>query len=167
MTKYTMIDSLPDISDLENDIHGRSERVRPPLGKNTGMYQFDDDNSAPFSGIRPPQQPPHPQSGMGSIGGTDYMNPYRNSAPQPYQQTAYPSNYHVNEYYKDTAGNAEGRLPQPTEFYDDLNCKDVAQHVEKCKVCSRLYRTDITIYVICIAILIVICLLLLKRVLDL
>lgn len=164
MTKYTMIESLPDISELENDVYGRSDKVRPPLGRDT--YQFDD--STNLSSIRPPQQPPHPQSGMGPMGGTEYMNPYRNSAPQPYQQTLYPSNYMLNEYYQDKPAHSQHHVQMPSvEGYSDgLNCKDVANHVENCKVCSRLYKTDTTIYIISIAILIVICLLLLKRILE-
>lgn len=46
------------------------------------------------------------------------------------------------------------------------NCIDVAHHTHNCPVCSRLYNTDKTIYMILIGLLIVICLILLKRVLE-
>jgi hypothetical protein len=46
------------------------------------------------------------------------------------------------------------------------SCLEIADHVSLCPICSRFYRTDSTIYVIAIVLLAVICILLLKRVLN-
>lgn len=47
-----------------------------------------------------------------------------------------------------------------------LNCVDVAMHIEQCPICSKFYNGDKSLYVIVIVILAIICLLLLKRVLN-
>lgn len=47
-----------------------------------------------------------------------------------------------------------------------LNCLDVANHVQSCPICSRFYHNDKTPYIIAIVILAIICILLLKKVLD-
>jgi hypothetical protein len=47
-----------------------------------------------------------------------------------------------------------------------LNCVDVAMHIQECPICSKFYNGDKSLYVIVIVILAIICLLLLKRVLN-
>lgn len=47
------------------------------------------------------------------------------------------------------------------------NCLNVAEHVVNCPICSQFYKNDKTIYIIIISTLIIICLLLLKKILDL
>lgn len=47
------------------------------------------------------------------------------------------------------------------------NCLDVSGHIENCPICSRLYKQDKTIMIIAIVILAIICILLLKKVLNL
>ena len=46
------------------------------------------------------------------------------------------------------------------------SCLDVAEHIANCPICSKFYNTDKTIYIIAIVILSIICILLLKKVLD-
>lgn len=46
------------------------------------------------------------------------------------------------------------------------NCIDVSDHVHNCPVCSKLYCNDKTIYIVIIVLLTIICILLLKKVLD-
>jgi hypothetical protein len=55
------------------------------------------------------------------------------------------------------------------EAYDSLaaaNCLDLANHAEKCPICSKLYKMDNRLYLIIIAVLAVVILLLFKKVLD-
>lgn len=47
-----------------------------------------------------------------------------------------------------------------------ISCLDIASHVGDCPICSKFYKNDITAYIICIVVLAIICLLLLKKVLD-
>jgi len=65
--------------------------------------------------------------------------------------------------------------PQEIQFYEQpkyakhiehLSCISVAEHANNCIVCSRLYNNDRTGYVIVIILLAIICILLLKRVLN-
>lgn len=57
---------------------------------------------------------------------------------------------------------------QPQYIYQTIepNCVNVADHTANCIVCSRLYNNDKSIYVVIIMILTIICILLLKRVLN-
>ena len=57
-----------------------------------------------------------------------------------------------------------------TEDYNNLStpsCLDIHSHITNCPICSRFFRNDNAIYIIAIIILSVICILLLKRVLNL
>ena len=47
-----------------------------------------------------------------------------------------------------------------------INCIDIARHIQDCPICSRFYRCDTTLYTIIIVILAIVCLLLIKRVLN-
>jgi hypothetical protein len=46
------------------------------------------------------------------------------------------------------------------------SCLDVCEHIQNCPLCSKFYNNDKTVYVIAIVVLAIICILLLKRVLD-
>ena len=46
------------------------------------------------------------------------------------------------------------------------NCLDVHGHITQCPICSRFFRFDNTVYIIAIVVLSIICILLLKRVLN-
>lgn len=45
-------------------------------------------------------------------------------------------------------------------------CLDICDHIRTCPLCSRFYKPNTTIYIVIIAILIVICLMLMKKVLS-
>lgn len=142
-----MIDELPDISDLESDVMLRREHVKQPLNNSFERY---DANMNKF--IRPSNHQLPNQSGMN---GPRYL-----SQPQiPQQSQAYyaPPSQQMEHY---------NPPPQLPTALDDTNCLSASNHITNCPVCSKLYKNDMTIYVISIAILIVICLLLLKRILD-
>lgn len=47
-----------------------------------------------------------------------------------------------------------------------MNCLDIARHVQDCPICSKFYHNDRTVYVIAIVVLSIVCLLLLKKVLN-
>ena len=64
-------------------------------------------------------------------------------------------------------------VPPPAKMHHEnqfnpmsINCLDIARHVEGCPICSRFYNNDKTVYIIAIVILSIVCLLLLKRVLN-
>jgi hypothetical protein len=55
--------------------------------------------------------------------------------------------------------------PQP-EVHMTYNCIDIARHIQDCPICSRFYNNDKTVYIIIIIVLSLMCLLLLKKVLN-
>jgi hypothetical protein len=48
----------------------------------------------------------------------------------------------------------------------DLNCISVADHAANCIVCSKLYNNDKTLYLAIIGVLIIICIILMKKVVE-
>lgn len=52
---------------------------------------------------------------------------------------------------------------QPLQF----GCVDIAHHIETCPICSRLYDTDKTLYVLAIIGLLILCFLMVKRIIKL
>ena len=47
-----------------------------------------------------------------------------------------------------------------------ISCIDIARHVKSCPICSKLYENDKSIYIIGIVFLLVVCIILLKKVLE-
>jgi len=52
--------------------------------------------------------------------------------------------------------------PDPMSF----NCVDISMHVQECPICCKFYNGDKSLYIVVIVILAIVCLLLLKRVLN-
>ena len=50
--------------------------------------------------------------------------------------------------------------------HSHYNCKDLYEHVKECEICKRFYKRDNTVYIIIIAILIIACALLAKKVMN-
>ena len=58
-------------------------------------------------------------------------------------------------------------LMEPYEpAHSHYNCRDLYEHVKECDICKRFYRNDNTVYLIIIAILLVACALLAKKVMN-
>jgi len=55
---------------------------------------------------------------------------------------------------------------EPVVSRPSFSCQDIYYHIEDCPMCKKFYKSDITMYLIVIAILIVVCALLLKKVLN-
>lgn len=73
----------------------------------------------------------------------------------------------AQQQYQEQYQQIENIKPKIIENYKgELNCIDVANHIKNCPICSQIYNTDKTGYIILISILIIICFLLLKKVLE-
>ncbi|ADO00497.1 hypothetical protein WIV_gp153 [Wiseana iridescent virus] len=48
-----------------------------------------------------------------------------------------------------------------------INCIGIAQHIDGCPICSRLYDTDKTLYILAIIGLLILCFLMVKRIVKL
>lgn len=88
-----------------------------------------------------------------------YEQNYNNT--QQYYEQNYKENYNIpsisNENYNNVSTNDKNKY----------NCAELADHVSDCRICKKFYSTDNTPYLIVIIILSIICILLLKRVLNL
>ena len=125
----TMIDDLPDLSDVE-----RSNQLLPP-GQESKYRQF----------IRGSHQSPV-ESGMAPYGGGGGGGEYGNQGN--------PGN---QEYHPPAVINMPRNTP---------TCLEIAEHVMNCPICSKFYNNDKTAYIIAIVMLAAVCIILLKRVLD-
>jgi hypothetical protein len=92
--------------------------------------------------IRNNKYNPQPGSGMELYNEpkTGYFTPQQQYPQQPYMTEQEP-------------------VPQ-------ISCADIYKHIENCPICSKLYNNDKTIYIILIIFLIIVCIILLKKVLD-
>lgn len=137
----TMINELPELNALENG---------PMMGvgayDNTAQHQFP----AHGAGLPPHENDQYskfirsshrmnPQSGMGSM---------------------------IEQEYQPEMAMIEPPQPKEHSYQPMYNCLDIANHVQQCPICSRFYNNDRTVYIIAIVVLSIVCLLLLKRVLD-
>lgn len=70
------------------------------------------------------------------------------------------------EYEEKVRGKNKKKHQRNYESDCDLNCISVADHAANCIVCSRLYNNDRSLYLAIIGVLIVICVILMKKVVE-
>ena len=155
--KVTMLDDLPDLQDIEGDFMGPA-----PHNRGVSNGSINQPRYPPADDILPPEtngkydkfiRNHHqflPESGM-----SHRMPPQEMFGPPPPQMTITP------EMYEDQVRFAS------EENKKIHNCIDICNHINDCPICSKFYSNDKTVYVIAIVVLSIICILLLKRVLDL
>jgi hypothetical protein len=147
---FTPIDSLMDLDDLESDgsqgghlmkgLQGSDGIGQPTQFHQSGATSGIPDKYQKF--IRTGMGPPVHESGMGRY---QQQQPEYFAPPPPQKQQETPM--------------------RPS--YDSPTCLEIADHVGSCPICSRFYKNDNTVYIIAIVILAIICILLLKKVLNL
>lgn len=132
----TLIDDLPYLDEIDN---------------NNNIYNMipsDKSSQIVQKFIRNHNYNPPLESGMNN--NQQQIIPQQNfptvDIPMPYEQQQQQPIYKSNYY--------------------DLSCVSVADHATNCVVCSRLYDNNNTGYVVTIILLSIICILLLKRVLN-
>jgi hypothetical protein len=154
----TPIENLPELEDLEAGNSHNSNTYNKqdilPVGESEKFAKY----------IRGNHNVPQ-ESGM------LHMNPNPNTDKNDFQphmnipQRSIQTPMHYREMYEQTPIEE----PVAKTYKMPLNspsCLDVADHIANCPICSKFYNTDNTIYIIAIVILAVICILLLKRVLE-
>ena len=150
-TNITMIDDLPSLDDLEG---------------NSGLSMIPSDNANQINKfIRNGYQPPQ-ESGMI----TRKQQQPQQQQPQQMQMQLYEEPPQLQLQPQPQQIQVYEAHPQEIQFkhkhIDHLSCISVAEHANNCIVCSRLYNNDRTGYIIVIILLAIICILLLKRVLN-
>jgi hypothetical protein len=151
-----MIDDLPYLEDLEREsfVNG----VPPSELKQIQKFIRNNAYNPPLeSGMAPNSQP---------------RRQYQQQGPQPQPQMQ------PQQMASIIDDEADMSLPPPPSAPSQMNhhhqhrilslsCIDVAEHTGSCIVCSRLYNTDTTLYIIVICILLLFSAILFKKVLDL
>lgn len=150
-----MIDDLPSLDDLEG---------------NSGLSMIPSDNANQINKfIRNGYQPPQ-ESGMHTRKQQPQQQPQQNQHHQPQKQQLQlyeqPQQQQLPVYEAQPQEIQFYEQPKYSKHIEHLSCISVAEHANNCIVCSRLYNNDRTGYVIVIILLAIICILLLKRVLN-
>ena len=59
--------------------------------------------------------------------------------------------------------------PQPIQsryMEREITCIEIANHIKDCPICSKFYNNDQSVYIASIALLVIVCILLFKRILE-
>lgn len=110
--------------------------------------------------IRPAHSAP-PESGMSL-----YAQPPPQSINSNYDAMYSPPtrmDYSMGSNYRQ---NYEEQFEPPVNNTSSCNCQDLYNHYSECPVCQKFYRSDCTVYLVIIAILMIVCALLAKKVLN-
>ena len=145
--QVTPIDFLSDLEDLESGNHMKNHpSPNPHLDNKYKKYIRNENHKiSNHSGMNGSPPPPPTQ-------------PYYNNI-QPYTQPYTPEIY-------GSQNNQEKGIKTFNMPINTPSCLDVAEHIANCPICSKFYNTDKTIYIISIVVLAIICLLLLKKIVD-
>ena len=142
--KFTLIDDLIDLDDPSPS----NNNILPP-GQQDKMKRI----------IRQPHQTKYNEQ-MNLPNGPQYQMPQPYQTPQPYQ---IPQPYQMPQQYQ---------MPQPYQseynipLHAPYSCLDIASHIDNCPICSKFYKNDKSIYIVTIVILVIICIILLKKALE-
>lgn len=142
-TNVTYIDDLPDL-DVLTDFP-----PPPQLEKNNPNMSIGDPQDKYKKYIRNGNMKPYSESGMSLSRNHSVKHNMQQQSPPPQMPTE-------DDMFMYPAHN----------MYSAPNCIDVANHIKMCPICSKLYNTDYTMYVLCIIILAIVCIILMKKCLN-
>lgn len=142
----TYIEDLPTLEDLEGSDNGPSERFQTPGSVPEKFKKF----------IRSAHSPP-------SAAGMESFTP-----PHPEQFAQVPQMGRMTQSGP-MASDEFNKMPM--EYAKMLahtpSCLQIHDHVIACPICNKFYKNDTSVYIIAIVVLSIICIVLLKKVLDL
>ena len=146
----TYIDDLPELEDLESrdGMNRGMQNISNQFSEQGDHYGSIPEKFRKF--IRAPMGIPPDQSGMSPY---QHRQPEEFFPPPPPQHPLKQQMYNTEEHYK--------------QLHDTPSCLDVHSHISQCPICSRFFKNDNAVYIIAIVVLSIICILLLKRVLNL
>ena len=103
----------------------------------------------------------------------NYQRPFLPFELDNFQQPRY--NFQNNQSYEPYERMIEHHAPHHghrnnessiERFHEDISCMTVANHIKDCPICSKFYNNDNSMYIVCIALLIIVCIILLKRIIE-
>ncbi len=161
-------DLMPELSDIENDNGYNATMVndvnrQPPLRNK--MMSLSPESAMMYGGGK-------------TVAGSSGIDQFYSPPPgQPMLPTSmqFQNSQQMPPYYHNQPQNVIPILPNPESngvndllegYNSSCDCRTVYDHIYNCPICKKFYVNDNTIYLIIIAILVVACALLLKRVLH-
>lgn len=159
--KVTYIEELPELDDLgsmsSNDNNNSMNMQNMIPSEYADKYQKVIRN----------QHIPSPESGM------YYQQNYQQTQKIPSNMNKNIENFYrppqISQNIIEPINNSQSQI-QPhgiiQENFTTISCLDVANHIKSCPLCSKFYNNDKTFYIIAIVVLSLICILLLKKVLN-
>ena len=141
---------LPDLEDLEKSDYSPMNVLPPGEAEKFGRYIRGNHHNGIVkqSGMTPDVHSVHPR--------------HRHHHHQQHNYNDQKENYDFHKHEEQE----EDRIKTFNMPSGTPSCLDVAEHIANCPICSKFYNTDKTIYIIAIVVLCIICILLLKKVLD-
>ena len=105
-------------------------------------------------------------------GGVETIQPqpqYQPQPPQPlyenYQRSFFP--FELDTFQQPRYNmNMQHPVPLQEKYIEEISCMTVANHIKDCPICSKFYNCDNSMYIVCIALLIIVCIILLKRIIE-
>jgi hypothetical protein len=157
-SKVTLID---DLLDLDDD--------SPSSGNNNHMNILpngQEDKYAKF--IRQKHTPKYQEHQNNS-----YQEFYTNQQGIPQEHTPKYQEFYTNQQDIPQEQNVQQFQQQPyyqlshnIPLHSPYSCLDIAGHIDNCPLCSKFYKNDKSIYIVTIILLVIICIILLKKVLE-
>jgi hypothetical protein len=153
----TMIEDLPELDEVESFGGGEAKERHvnfadghaiPDINKYPQSGRFGSEDAKYQRAIREDHMP-HIQAGMGGhVPQQRTIIREEKQQPPSWANTSHPE-------------------PKPIEyFHGSPSCIDVAYHIKDCPICSQFYKNDKAPYMITIIILAIICILLMKKVMN-
>ncbi len=166
--QVTPIDALPELEDLEGQGAGGFAGPTSHHNPNQGLDPNADHIKQAGRMIRTPVRAPPPEAGMSPNGQNQGVSLGPPSNRQSYADQGHADQMHQHEstLSSESPLRDEGNLTKYNMPEGTPSCLDVAEHIANCPICCKFYNNDKTIYIIAIVILSIVCLLLLKKVLD-
>ena len=146
--KVTYLEDLPDIEEVDN---AQSPHALSP-----------DQTRLSKRFIRNTQTNLHEMSGMSRNNTPVYVENIQ-AGPPPQSFSSPPEQMIMNPQYVPPNNQV---IEVPAQLPITFSCQDIYHHINSCPLCKQFYKQDNTIYLVIIAILVVFCALLLKKVLG-
>lgn len=155
----TFINDLPDIDQLE-DITQQNQF------SNTNYNSFNHPNYNKAYGPLPDSSREDPDKYKKYIRNNSYNVP-QDAGMSMSTNNPMVGNNRYNNGYNNIEKDEKQYEPILQNYMHNMpNCIQIAEHIRECPICSKFYKNDNTVHIIIIIVLSIMCLLLLKRVLD-
>lgn len=139
--KVTMIDDLLDLDEDSANYSNNNQLDILPNGQEDKYAKF----------IRQKHTPKYQDQQM--YNKDDYTF---QPQPQPQIHQQYPQQFQQQPY----------QLSHNIPLHSPYSCLDIAGHIDNCPICAKFYKNDKSIYIVAIVLLAIICIILLKKVIE-